>query len=148
MTHCSLPLNSSLGSRLITHPVLFSLCSRNVEFLVAVVQSLSCVRLFCDPMNSEACQAPLSMGFSRQEYWSGLPFLFSEFLTNSPKLSCSLHHICAHVFLFTAYFNCLSFSLYRENWMVSPVRTGTVLFIIPFLLQAYSRLSITICLNE
>ena len=21
------------------------------------------------------CQAPLSMGFSRQEYWSGLPFL-------------------------------------------------------------------------
>ena len=23
---------------------------------------------------SVACQAPLSMGFSRQEYWSGLPF--------------------------------------------------------------------------
>ena len=23
---------------------------------------------------TEACQAPLSMGFSRQEYWSGLPF--------------------------------------------------------------------------
>ena len=22
-----------------------------------------------------ACQAPLSMGFSREEYWSGLPFL-------------------------------------------------------------------------
>ena len=22
-----------------------------------------------------ACQAPLPMGFSRQEYWSGLPFL-------------------------------------------------------------------------
>ena len=22
-----------------------------------------------------ACQAPLSLGFSRQEYWSGLPFL-------------------------------------------------------------------------
>ena len=21
-----------------------------------------------------ACQAPLSMGFSRQDYWSGLPF--------------------------------------------------------------------------
>ena len=24
-----------------------------------------------------ACQAPLSMEFSRQEYWSGLPFSFS-----------------------------------------------------------------------
>ena len=23
-----------------------------------------------------ACQAPLSIGFSRQEYWSGLPFPF------------------------------------------------------------------------
>ena len=23
---------------------------------------------------TEACQAPLSMGFCRQEYWSGLPF--------------------------------------------------------------------------
>ena len=26
----------------------------------------------CDPM-AIACQAPLSMGFSRQEHWSGLP---------------------------------------------------------------------------
>ena len=25
-------------------------------------------------MDYVACQAPLSMGFSRQEYWSGLPF--------------------------------------------------------------------------
>ena len=30
----------------------------------------SCLTL-CDPMNV-ACQAPLSMGSSRQEYWSGL----------------------------------------------------------------------------
>ena len=28
----------------------------------------------CDPMDSIALQAPLSKGFSRQEYWSGLPF--------------------------------------------------------------------------
>ena len=27
----------------------------------------------CDPMDCIACQAPLSMGFSRPEYWSGLP---------------------------------------------------------------------------
>ena len=27
----------------------------------------------CDPMDC-SCQAPLSMGFPRQEYWSGLPF--------------------------------------------------------------------------
>ena len=37
-------------------------------------QSLSHVRLFATPW-TVACQAPLSMGFSRQEYWSGLHFL-------------------------------------------------------------------------
>ena len=35
-------------------------------------KSLSCVRLFVTPW-TVAPQAPLSMGFSRQEYWSGLP---------------------------------------------------------------------------
>ena len=28
----------------------------------------------CNPMDYIAHQAPLCMGFSRQEYWSGLPF--------------------------------------------------------------------------
>ena len=37
------------------------------------VKWLSCVRLFATPW-IVAYQAPLSMGFSRQEYWSGLPF--------------------------------------------------------------------------
>ena len=37
------------------------------------VNSLSCARLFATPW-TVACQAPLSMGFSRQESWSGLPF--------------------------------------------------------------------------
>ena len=37
-----------------------------------------CVKLlqsveFCATLWTVACQAPLSMGFSRQEYWSGLP---------------------------------------------------------------------------
>ena len=36
------------------------------------VKSLSHVRLFATPW-SAAYQAPLSMGFSRQEYWSGVP---------------------------------------------------------------------------
>ena len=34
---------------------------------------LSCVRLFATPW-TVARQAPLSLEFSRQEYWSGLPF--------------------------------------------------------------------------
>ena len=37
------------------------------------VKWLSRVPLFATPW-TVACQAPLSMEFSRQEYWSGLPF--------------------------------------------------------------------------
>ena len=36
-------------------------------------QLLSRVQLFVTPWTLES-QCPLSMGFSRQEYWSGLPF--------------------------------------------------------------------------
>ena len=61
---------------------------RNQTFstlLTALIQSnkhllilmLSHVQLVPTPW-TVACQAPLSMGFSRQEYWSGLPFLPSE----------------------------------------------------------------------
>ena len=45
------------------------------------VKSLSCVRLFVTPW-TVAYQATLSMGFSMQEYWSGLPFPFPGDLTN------------------------------------------------------------------
>ena len=37
------------------------------------VKSLSRVQLFATPW-TVTYQAPLSIGFSRQEYWSGLPF--------------------------------------------------------------------------
>ena len=37
------------------------------------MKSLSCVQLFKTPWTI-SYQAPLSMEFSRQEYWSGLPF--------------------------------------------------------------------------
>ena len=30
-----------------------------------------------------ACQAPVSMGFSRREYWSGLPFPSPGYLSDS-----------------------------------------------------------------
>ena len=43
------------------------------QFLVHEVKSLSRVRFFATPW-TVAYQASPSMGFSRQEYWSGLPF--------------------------------------------------------------------------
>ena len=41
--------------------------------LAHIAQSLSCVQL-CETPWTVACQSPQSMGFPRQEYWSGLPF--------------------------------------------------------------------------
>ena len=45
----------------------------NLCFVTVKVNSLSHVRLFATPW-TVTCQAPLSKGFSRQEYWSWLPF--------------------------------------------------------------------------
>ena len=45
------------------------------------VKSLSCVPLLATPW-TRAHQAPLSMGFSRQEYWSGVPL-------PSPTTACN-----------------------------------------------------------
>ena len=49
---------------------------------------LSCIRLFVTPW-SVAGQAPLSMGFPREEYWSGLPFPTSGELSNPEIKSTS-----------------------------------------------------------
>ena len=46
------------------------------------IQSLSYVQLFVTPW-SVAHQIPLSIGFPRQEYWSGLPFPSPGHLPNS-----------------------------------------------------------------
>ena len=50
-----------------------SFCCCFLCFIFVVVQLLSCVQLFLTPWTA-AQWTPLSMGLSRQEYWSGLPF--------------------------------------------------------------------------
>ena len=52
---------------------LLSLCVCVCVCVCVCEKSLSRVRLFATSW-TVACQAPLSMGFSRQEYWSGLSF--------------------------------------------------------------------------
>ena len=51
------------------------------------MKSLSCVRLFVTPWTA-AHQAPPSMGFSRQEYWSGVPL---------PSPTSYLFYVTAHM---------------------------------------------------
>ena len=51
----------------------------NVKLYYKIEVAQSCLTL-CDPI---ACQVLASMGFSRQEYWSGLPFPPPGDLSNS-----------------------------------------------------------------
>ena len=44
------------------------------ESEVALSCPTLCDPVDCSPPGSAVHEAPLSMGFSRQEYWSGLPF--------------------------------------------------------------------------
>ena len=65
---------------------------------------LSCssqVRLFVT-LWTIACQAPLSMRFSRQEYWSGLPCPPPEDLPNPVTEPGASHIFCIAGGLFTA----------------------------------------------
>ena len=54
---------------------------------------LSCIQLFAIPW-TVACQAPLSMGFSRQEDWSGLPYPPLGDISDPGIESVTLHVSC------------------------------------------------------
>ena len=55
-----------------------------------MLSCFSCVRLFETPWTT-ACQAPLSMGLSRQEYWSGFCDLLQGIFPTQGSISCLLH---------------------------------------------------------
>ena len=100
------------------------------------MKSLSRVRLFATPW-TVAHQAPPSMGFSKQEYWSGLPISFSRG-SSQPRnqihmfcISCTgrqlLYH-CAHLESSYYTFSSVQFSsvqslsrvrLFATSWTVT-----------------------------
>ena len=81
-----------------------------------VLSRFSCVQLFAS-LWTVACQASLSLGFSRQQYWSGLPFhppgdlpdqgIELSSLTSSALVPPGSPHMCV----------CISFS-WRERWVL------------------------------
>ena len=62
----------------------------NIFICMCMLSHFSCVPLFAIPW-TVARQAPLSMGFSRQGYWSGLPFPPPGDL---PHQESNLHLLC------------------------------------------------------
>ena len=62
-----------MANSLIRLFIFLLLSLRGLHILWICAQSLSCVQFFAASW-TVARQAPLSMGFPREEYWSGLPF--------------------------------------------------------------------------
>ena len=73
LQHCSSITSSSIKifNKMVSKTKYFT--SSLTSSLKIKVKSLSHIWLFVTPW-TVTHQAPLSMGFSRQEYWSGLPF--------------------------------------------------------------------------
>ena len=67
-----------------TRPFRYDLNQITYDYTVKV-KSFSHVQLFPTPWTA-ACQAPPSMGFSRQEYWSGVPLPLSLFESESSQI--------------------------------------------------------------
>ena len=68
-------------------------CHFLLQCMKVNVKSLSRVRLFEIPWTA-AYQAPPSMGFSRQEYWSGVPLPSPSIFT----FLCDHHHLSQEYF--------------------------------------------------
>ena len=68
-----------------------------ITALRCVLSHFSCVWLFAT-LWTVACQAPLSMGFSRQEYWRGLPcaIVVGYLQVFSTLWICALYEVLTH----------------------------------------------------
>ena len=65
--------NRSIQYHLSKTDVVSALSYRLSRLYASMLSCFSRVQL-CETLWTVACQAPLSVGFYRQEYWSGLPF--------------------------------------------------------------------------
>ena len=77
---------------------------------------LSCVQLFGTPW-TVAYQAPPSMGFSRQEYWSGLPFPSQEIFPTQ-GLNLGLPH-CRQMLYHLGHQGILIYGIYRCMYLIN-----------------------------
>jgi len=96
------------------------------------VKSLSCVRLLATPWTA-AYQAPPPMGFSKQEYWSGVPLPSPiNWFTNINPFSLTIklkEGICVGIYIYICIYVCVYiYTLspprkipWRRAWQPTPV---------------------------
>ena len=90
---------------------------------VCCAKSLQLRQTLCDPMTT-AHRAPLSRGFSRQEYWSGLPFPFLGELPNPGIEPRSLPH-CRQM-LYPVFQISSSLPPSWHSSLISPWQSGSI----------------------
>ena len=85
------------------------------------VQLLSRVQLFAAPW-TVACQAPLSMEFSRQEYLSGLPFPIPEDRLDPAikSMSYASHALAGEFFTTSASWEAHRLNILKQSSFISP----------------------------
>ena len=114
---------------LMVHLLIMSLFT--VSLLLLLLQLLSCfscVRLCATPQTA-AHQAPASMGFSRQGYWSGVPLPFptvSLATANVLQLVCKMNipGLRKHFFGGTGVVYCvLRLAMFQFSWVVQSCAT-------------------------
>ena len=96
----------------------------------AALSHFSRVRLCATPWTA-AYQAPLSMGFSRQECWSGVPFWVIN-----PNIQYALQYVLsAFLFFQRVFLNCgFSILFYCQSFHILDLAYLPVIFIIFFLI--------------
>ena len=71
-------------------PHIYNIIYISSIYMCLYLYVLTCVQLFANPWTVDR-QAPVSMEFSRQEYWSGLPFPSPRDLPDPGLNLCLLH---------------------------------------------------------
>ena len=87
---------------IVNYKLTLAMGTYSLSLCCAVLSHVSCVQLLVTLLTI-ACQAPLSMGFSRQEYWNGLPCSPPGDLPNSGTAPASLMSPALADGLFTTY---------------------------------------------
>ena len=114
-----------------------AICFSNAWKRKVKVKLLSCVRLFVTPWTA-AHQAPPSMGFSRQEYWSGCHCLLYTIPWNNIKICNTLILIISHL---TPYQSCLVLILSHQPLLCF---SAFLFLLLPFLFLLFILLSFSL----
>ena len=107
-----------------------------LEFILCTLTCFSCVQLFVT-LWTVACQALLSMEFSRQEYWSLLPFASSGIFPTQGLNVGVLH--CRHILYHLSHQGSLLFLSFFVLFPCDLISIFSVVFAFLFCMCIYYR---------